>query len=121
LTGFSIGPFFLLIALAMIVLGPFRRRSLIFWPPMAGVFGFVVGSLVVAPFSCVATTIGLGDARSTTVCSSLIGITYTGAGIQNPSLLPGICAGLLLAAITALTVAAVLWLRREQSGRDRGG
>ncbi len=113
LTGFSIGPFLLLIGFAMLVLGPFRRRPLIYWPPMAAACAFIVGCLAVAPFSCGAHAEAGGT--STTICSSLAGIQYTGVGIYNPSLLPGVYAGLALAALTALSVGAALWWRSKRT------
>ncbi len=113
LAGFSIGPFLLPIGLAMLVLAPFRRRPLIYWPPMAAILGFNVGYLAVAPFICQAT--GAPDGSSATECSSIIGIHYTGTGIYNPSLLPGVYAGLAIAVITAVVVAASIWWSRKRS------
>jgi hypothetical protein len=113
LTGFSIGLFLLLIGFTMLVLGPFRRRPLIYWPPMAGAFAFIVGYLAVAPFYCAGRAEAGG--ASTTVCSSLAGIQYTGTGIYNPSLLPGVYAGLALAALTALLVGGTLWWRSKRN------
>ncbi len=112
-TGFSIGTFIMPIGLAMLALGPFRHRPLIYWPPMAAVVAFIGGYLAVAPFFCAAHAEPGGV--SSTVCSSLIGIQYTGAGTYNPSVLPGVYAGLALAAITALLVGATMW--RQRMGR----
>ncbi len=111
LTGFTIGPFLLLIGLAMLALGPFRHRPLIYWPPIAGVLAFIAGYLAVAPLYCEARS--EADGVSTTVCSSILGITYTGTGIYNPSLLPGAIAGLACAAIVATLVAGMLWRRGQ--------
>jgi hypothetical protein len=113
LTGFSIGPFLLLFGFTMLLLGPFRHRPLIYWPPMAATVAFIVGYLAVAPLYCTARA--AAGAGSGTTCSSLIGIDYTGVGIQNPSLLPAIYAGLALAAIAALFVGGALWSRRKRS------
>ena len=82
---------------------------------MAAVLAFIAGYLAVAPFYCGAN--GEVGGGSTTVCSSLIGIQYTGTGIYNPSLLPGVYAGLVLAAISALLVAGMLWWRRRRSNK----
>ena len=58
---------------------------------------------------------------STTTCSSLAGIQYAGTGIYNPSLLPGVYAGLAVAALAALLVGALIWWRsslaRKQQAR----
>ena len=43
ITGFSIGPPFLLVGLAMLVLGPLRRRPRLYWPPLVGVLAFILG------------------------------------------------------------------------------
>ena len=109
ITGFSIGQPFFAVGLAMLVLGPVRHRPRIFWPPMSGVMAFFVGYLAIAPFTCTATAPAGGI--STTVCSSLLGIRYSGTGTYNPSLVPGQIAGLAFATITAVVVAGVLWRR----------
>lgn len=109
ITGFSIGPFLLLIGFAMLLLGPFRHRPLIYWPPMAAALAFIVGYLAVAPVSCASHA--EAGAASITRCWSLLGIHYTGEGVYNPSLLPGMYAGLALAAITALLVGGTMWWR----------
>lgn len=113
LTGFSIGPFLLLIGFAMLLLGPFRRRPLIYWPPMAAALAFIVGYLAVAPFYCYAHS--EAGAGSITRCSSLVGVQYTGVGVYNPSLLPGVYAGLALAAVTALLVGGTMRWRWKRS------
>lgn len=113
LTGFSIGPLLLLIGFAMLVLGLFRGRPLIYWPPMAAACAFIVGYLAVAPFYCAADAEAGGT--STTTCSSLAGIQYTGVGTYNPSLLPGVYAGLAVAVLTALLVGGTLWWRSKRT------
>ena len=50
--GFSIGPPFLIIGLAMLVLGPLRRWPRPNWPPLVGVVAFWVGYLLVVPLQC---------------------------------------------------------------------
>jgi hypothetical protein len=119
-TGFTIGPPFLLVGLAMLILGPFRRRPALFWPPLAAVIAYNLGFLAVAPFSCTATSsVGAGavGGASATTCSSLIGIRYLGTGIYDPSRDPGYQAGLALAGIAFVVVlVAVLW--RGRSGRN---
>jgi hypothetical protein len=100
-TGFSIGPFILLIAVPMLLLGPFRHRAEIYWPPMAVVVGFAIGDLAVGPLTCEATS-----DSAVTVCTSLFGIVhYTGTGAYNPPHQPGIIAGLLLGGVMAALVA----------------
>lgn len=104
---FSIGRPFFLVGLAMLILGPLRRRPVLFWPPLAAVIAYNVGYWAVAPLYCTATEAAGGT--STTTCSSLIGIGYSGSGIYNPSLDPANQAGLVLAAIAFVVgLAAVL-------------
>ena len=109
---FSIGRPFLLVGLAMLILGPLRRRPVLFWPPLAAVIAYNVGYWAVAPLYCTATEAAGGT--STTTCSSLIGIGYSGSGIYNPSLDPANQAGLVLAAIAFVVVlATMLWQARR--------
>ena len=118
LAGFTIGLVILPLGVAMAVLGPFRRRPAIFWPPMAGVIAFVAGFLAVAPITCTASSeVGGG---STSVCSSLLGVQYTGTGFFTPSQLPGLYAGLGLALVTAIVVAGTMWRRRRALPSDDG-
>ena len=90
----------------MLVLGPLRRRPVLFWPPLVAVVAYNVGYWAVAPLYCTATEATGG--ASTTTCSSLIGINYSGSGINNPSLDPANYAGLLLAAMAFVVALAVM-------------
>jgi lysylphosphatidylglycerol synthetase-like protein (DUF2156 family) len=119
---FSFGEFVLVLALAMVVLGPFRHRPAVFWPPMAAVIAFLVGYLAVAPLSCFATAVLPGEV-SPVVCSSLLGVQYTGTTPYGPSTLPGVYAGLVAAAAAGLLVGLGLWwrgrLRRAEHPGDQ--
>jgi hypothetical protein len=118
---FSIGQPFLLLGMTMLVLGPVRRRPLVFWPPMLGVVAAVVVFMAIAPFSCSGTLDGSGPGgATTTVCTSLIGIRYEMQGFDNPSLQPPILIGLGAGIVTALLTFALLW-RRTRSGPRRTG
>lgn len=110
----SIGRPFLMVGLAMLLLSPFRTRATVFWPPIAAIVAWNVGFLAIAPMYCTATqTVGTGSGvagESTTVCSSLTGIVYSGRGIYNPSLEPANQVALVLAAVSfVLAFAAVRW------------
>lgn len=109
----SIGQPFLMVGLTMIALRPLRSRPVLFWPPLAAVIAWNVGFFAIAPLQCTATqAVGVGSelgGASTTVCSSLIGITYVGRGIYNPPLEPANHAALLVAA-TAFSVALAVAL-----------
>ncbi len=113
LGSFSIGQPFLLVGLAMLVLGRVRNRPLLFWPPMLAVLAYDVVYWAVAPFSCTASeTVG---GTSHTVCSSLIGIRFEGDGLYNPSLEPATIAAVLVAGLVLVVAFALLrWNRREQ-------
>ncbi len=111
----SIGRPFFLVGLAMLVLGPVRRRPALFWPPLLAVVAYNVGYWAVAPLYCTAT--GTVGGPSTTACSSVLGINYSGTGLYNPSLDPANLAGLLLAAVTFVVVlVAIIAKRRSARG-----
>lgn len=115
----SIGQPFFLVGLAMVLLGAFRERPLIFWPPLLAVIAYNLAFLAVAPFYCTASsTVG---STSTTVCSSLIGLRHTGESIYNPSFMPAVWVGLTFAGLTAIAVLAfLLWKRRTRSSAPTG-
>ncbi len=115
----SIGQPFFLVGLAMVLLGAFRGRPLIFWPPLLAVIAYNLAFLAVAPFYCTASsTVG---STSTTVCSSLIGLRYSGEGIYTPSLMQAVWVGLTFAGLTAIAVLAfLLWKRRTRSSARSG-
>ena len=113
LGGFSIGGPFLMLGLAMLVVGPFRRRPRIFWPVIAGVVAFNAGYWAVTPLVCT-TTVHLGEEAST-ACTNLLGIRYAGGTEYNPSLLPARIAGLGSAIATAVITALLLWGRRPDA------
>ena len=119
----SIGQPFAMVGLAMLILGPVRRRPALFWPPLAAVIAYNLGFLAVAPFFCTATASVSGGAvggASFTTCSSLIGIKYSGTGGYNPSLEPAQQFGLALAGIAFVLVLAAMLLRsrRRRSGPE---
>lgn len=108
LGAWTIGRPFLLVGLAMLLLGGFRGHSLVFWPPLLAVIAYNVGFWAVAPLYCGATS-EVGSV-GTTVCTSLIGIRYTGGDNFNPSSMPGVIAGLTFAGVTAIaTIGFLLW------------
>jgi hypothetical protein len=112
---FSIGRPFFLVGLAMLVLGPLRRRPILFWPPLLAVIAYNVGYWAVAPLSC--TAIEAVGGTSTTTCSWLIGIDYSGSGIFNPSLDLANQVGLVVAAVIFVVVLAAN-VRRARAARS---
>lgn len=77
----SIGPPFLLVGLAMLVLGPLRRWPRLYWPPLVGVLAFILGVILVVPMYCTATA-EVGQV-SHTVCRSILGLSWSGTGLYN--------------------------------------
>ena len=111
---FSIGQPLLLIGITLLVLGRLRRRPVLFWPPLSGVIGYVVGYWAIVPLYCSATEVTGGV--SMTTCSSLIGVQYSGSGAYNPSHAPADLVGLLLGAIALIAVlVTTLWQGRASS------
>lgn len=118
----SIGRPFLLIGLTMLLLGRWRLRPAVLWPPLLAMIAYNVTFWATAPLGCTSTqSIGPGGAvgESMTVCSSLLGMTWSGRGTFNPSLEPANLAGLVSAALVFLvTIVAVRGLTAD---RGQGG
>ncbi len=105
ITGFSIGIPFLLVGVTLAMLSPFRSRPRVFWSGLALVVGFLVGYVLVAPFSCSVTaefdlTTGV-ETMSPEMCRSLVGIEYTGSPRT---------AGLITGGVLAVVGAAAGWI-----------
>jgi len=109
----SIGMPFLLLGMTLALLGPYRHRPEVFWPPLIAILTLVVGFLLVAPVTCRGT-------ETSTVCDNLIGIDYSGAGDYNPSLLPALFAG-LGSAVVAGALSRVALVHRYDAGAKSGG
>jgi hypothetical protein len=82
LASFSIGQPFLLIGLAMLLLGACRHRPLVFWPPMLAVIAYDIAYWAVAPLGCTWTTTSEGVGRT-------LGHTAGGHGRLNPTIRVG--------------------------------
>jgi hypothetical protein len=116
ITGFSIGLPFLLLGMAMLVLGSLRRWPRLFWPSLVGFFASLVGVIAVIPITCTAAE-AIGE-TSHTVCTSLLGPTWSGSGLHNPppeafqlALAVGLAAGV------ATAIATFAWLTARGRGR----
>ena len=97
LTGFSIGQPFLLVGVALVLMGPVRHRARIFVPILTAVVAYNIGFFSSVPFYCTATS--QAAQASVVVCKSLLGATFAGGEGYDPSLAPAMQSGLLLAAV----------------------
>ena len=119
LTIFSFGIFVWTVAAAMILLSPFRSRPTIFRPGLALALGFLAGYLLISPWGCrqsfSADPVTGESAESPVVCTSPIGIEYTGPDPFEPSPVPAVIGGGVLATLAAgITLAVTL---RDESAR----
>jgi hypothetical protein len=119
LTIFSFGLYFWFMAIALAVLSPFRSRPQVFLPGLALFLGFLVAYVLVAPWGCSQSftsnpTTG-EETLSPVVCTSPIGIEYTGPEPFDPSRTPALIAG----GVTAVVAAGVTWiLARSRHDRE---
>jgi membrane-bound ClpP family serine protease len=113
----SIGAPFLLTGIALMVVSPWRSRPEVLWPALVGVWAFVLGYVLVAPFGCTSTaiseTVGSPRAVSHTTCTNILGIDYSGTGIYNPSLVPALLAGVAAGGAGALATRILIVRRRR--------
>ncbi len=112
----TIGQPFVLVGLAMVVLGPLRRRPLLFWPPLLAVIAYNLAFWAISPLYCSATSLAGGPAGPTT-CSSLFGIGWptTANGLADPASVLDLTTriALLVAAATfVIVLGSMLWRRR---------
>jgi len=110
LTIFSLGLYFWFIALALVLLSPFRSRPRIFRSGIALFLGFLIGYFLVAPWGCVQSftadpTTG-EETVSPVVCTSSIGIEYSGPEPFDPSRTPALFVG----GASAVIAAGVTWM-----------
>lgn len=110
LTIFSFGMYLWFMAIALAVLSPFRSRPQVFLPGLALFLGFLVAYVLVAPWGCSQSftsnpTTG-EESLSPVVCTSPIGIEYTGPEPFDPNRTPALIAG----GATAVVAAGVTWI-----------
>jgi hypothetical protein len=109
----SIGLPFLLLGITLAILSERRDETGVIAAGVAAVLGFAIGYILVAPLGCTSSSAAPGSI-SHTVCSNILGIDYSGTGIYNPSLLPGLIAGLIMAVLFANVT---WWLIRRIASR----
>ena len=114
----SIGLPLLLLGITLAILSQRRHETAVIAAGVAAIFGFTLGYILVAPLTCTMTervTLGGTHSGGRTVCSNILGLNYSGRGICNPSLLPALIAGIVVAVLLA---SGARWLaRRIASGR----
>ena len=106
LTIFSVGLYLWFLAAALALLSPFRARRRIFLPGLALFVVFLIAYVLIAPWGC-SQSLGQDavtgeETVSPVVCTSPIGIEYTGPEPFDPSRTPA----LVVAGITAIVAAA---------------
>lgn len=110
LTIFSFGLYFWFIAVALVLLSPFRSRPQVFLPGIALFLGSLVGYVLVAPWGCsqsFSSNPRTGqETLSPVVCTSPIGMEYSGLEPFEPSRTPALIAG----AAVAVMAAGVTWV-----------
>jgi len=123
LTIFSIGMYFWFIAIGLIVLSPFGSRPQIFRPGIALFVGSLIGYVLIAPWGCSQSFTSnptTGEETVTpVVCTSPIGIEYSGAEPFDPSRTPALVVG----GISAVIASAATWLlttSRKESPETTG-
>lgn len=124
LTAFSIGALFWFIAFALIVMSPFRSRPRIYRSGMALFVGFLIGYVLIAPWGCsqsFAADLTTGEETlSPIVCTSLVGVEYSGPEPFDPSPLPALIAG----GASAVVASTSIWLvgsPRDDDSTGQGG
>jgi hypothetical protein len=98
----AIGLPFLLLGVALAILWPFRDRPWLFWPPLGAIPALVAGYVLVGPVGCSTTAVLSSYGRgipARTVCTNVLGLDYSGGPHYSPSLVPGLLAGLVVAAM----------------------
>lgn len=94
----AIGAPFLVLGLALLLLGRHRHQRAVFMPGLMGAIGFIVGTLLLLPIGCTAPSSGSTGERligGPTRCAAALGFDYVGASPYSPPLLPALIAGAL--------------------------
>ena len=110
---FSVGAPFLLTGTVMLVCFRWRRRREILWPAIAGVWGFTLGYVLLAPVGCSTRgtseglTMGFVSTTATTTCNGVF-FDYSGGASYNPPLFPALLVGLLIGAVVIVGVRTLL-------------
>jgi hypothetical protein len=109
---FSVGVPLFLTGVAMLAVLPWRHRRGVVMAAIIAPWAFVFGYVLVAPLGCTAAGTGApGLDETATTCTNVLGIGYSGGAEYRPPLMPGVAAGLGLAAIALLVLRAAVQRR----------
>lgn len=95
----AIGAPFLVLGLALLVLGRRRHERAVFVPGLAGTIGFIGGTLPLLPLGCTASGTGSSAGllvEGPTRCATILWFDYVGASPYSPPFLPALIAGALV-------------------------
>jgi hypothetical protein len=114
----SIGLPFLMIGMAMLLLGRLRNRALVYWPIMLGLIAANLAFWLTIPFYCSASSSPDGGSSAAT-CSSLIGIPWpddaTGMNVTPAAFGISFSIALIVGVVTAALVLSWLWMDRQRT------
>ncbi|MGZ6546025.1 MAG: hypothetical protein ACXVEI_11980 [Actinomycetota bacterium] len=113
----SVGFPFLLLGITLAILSQRRHETGVIAAGVAAVFGFTIGYILVAPLGCTSSGAAPGSI-SHTVCTNILGIDYSGVGLYNPSLAPGLIAGIVVAVAFAF---GARWVARRVAASRASG
>jgi hypothetical protein len=111
---FSVGAPFFLTGIALLAVGRWRHQPAVVWPVLLGIWAFVLGYVLLAPWTCTGTSVPASTGAvviERTSCTNVLGIEYSGGRLYDPSLLPAFLVGFALAIAVGLG-ARVLLTRR---------
>ena len=117
----TVGRPFLLIGLAMLVLGPLRHHALD-WPTLLGFVAYNVADFAIAPMYCSASS-APGGGSGQTACSSLIGIPWpadqSAQGVSAGAFAIANGVAIIIGVVVFALVLGRLWWNRRR-GPARG-
>lgn len=109
----SIGAPFFVVGVVLLVLGPFRRRPLVFWPVLLAVVSGILAYVLLVPMFCTVTS-ELG-ASGETICRNLAGQRWVGGEAFSPPFEPARSASIVVAVVVgvACLLGLTLWSSRR--------
>ena len=107
---FSVGAPFFLTGVAMLAVLPWRGRRGVLAAAILAPWAFTIGYALIAPLGCTAAGTGApGLAETTTTtCTNVLGIDYSGGAAYRAPLMPAVAAGLGLAVLALVALRAAV-------------